>query len=551
MKNLILITFLIVYNLAHAQNCDISYDYGNAVDWNIVDLNNSGQAVGGRITINNNQVNFIAAPDGANEVRVWRNTQTTLCNSWIAEFDFISNVPREGNGPGTANDGKTVGHVVFAATAGNLAPTEGFNRITTNQDMIGVTFIDDDPLNDFRISLFFKDGTNRIIPLENTQVDVPIRGNWHITLERIDGEKVRMTVNDNTTGAQIGQVCVSVPLSIQGLTHIQHSNNPIGDSYRILTGSVSNTCIRNCEKLDICCVQRSIDGPSEICLYGEFDAANMYSVPASSSANYTWIVPGAQFRGQNSNSIAVTDWGWLGTHTIQLIIECGCFTDTLTKIVQVSSQNYFWNDANWGDTWAQSSGNYANITLTADVTAPNLIHQWFLHFGEDCYDDSDPISVLQPVIIAQATGASVSFNNLSLPVTGCYVVRHLMWEQNSTCPPVERRKHQSPNNLRIWNGKSPVTNRTNSRKSTMKKESEGILVYPNPTSGELTIQNLSEVAMQEIIIRDVKGAMISKPKFEKESENMNVDISNFPKGQYLIEIIKVDGSRQTQKITKE
>lgn len=268
--------FLLTFSLAKSQDCDILYDYAVPGNWTIVDLNSNGNTVTTpRILIQNGELEFDNAPDGENEIRAWQRLPNTLCNNWIVEFEFESLITSEGT-----NQNRTVGHLPFAATAGSLAPTRDFDRNDSDQDFIGVAFIDGTNTNDFRFQIFLKDGTTRVFPVENSEIDVNMNGRWTVRLERIEGERVRMTVWDFDTEELIDEVCVTIPetADISNLTHVQNSNNPIGFDQRVLDGLVDNICVRNCEKIDPCCFNRDIEGPTQICQTDDFAVAPTYSI---------------------------------------------------------------------------------------------------------------------------------------------------------------------------------------------------------------------------------------------------------------------------------
>lgn len=74
-----------------------------------------------------------------------------------------------------------------------------------------------------------------------------------------------------------------------------------------------------------------------------------------------------------------------------------------------------------------------------------------------------------------------------------------------------------------------------------------LLVYPNPTYGNLTIQVPEEEKINTISIFSVQGKLIKSEK----TGNPNIDISELPKGIYILSGVFEDGTFINQKITKE
>lgn len=73
-----------------------------------------------------------------------------------------------------------------------------------------------------------------------------------------------------------------------------------------------------------------------------------------------------------------------------------------------------------------------------------------------------------------------------------------------------------------------------------------VIMYPNPTTGIITIVNKGEVAIKEVTIMNSLGQVITKT-----NENNKLDISTFSNGIYLIRIEDKDGNRASYKIVKE
>lgn len=72
------------------------------------------------------------------------------------------------------------------------------------------------------------------------------------------------------------------------------------------------------------------------------------------------------------------------------------------------------------------------------------------------------------------------------------------------------------------------------------------VVYPNPSITILTIQNLSNSSIENIIITDLSG----KKVFEQSGNNSQINIQNLQRGMYLLEI-DYEGGKQIEKFIKQ
>ncbi len=77
----------------------------------------------------------------------------------------------------------------------------------------------------------------------------------------------------------------------------------------------------------------------------------------------------------------------------------------------------------------------------------------------------------------------------------------------------------------------------------------GLNIYPNPTRGKLFIDtNLKEISEEIIVtILDTRGAVINQSSFTYYDD---VDLSSYPRGEYIISLSSDTGLRQTKKVIK-
>jgi hypothetical protein len=73
-----------------------------------------------------------------------------------------------------------------------------------------------------------------------------------------------------------------------------------------------------------------------------------------------------------------------------------------------------------------------------------------------------------------------------------------------------------------------------------------LVLYPNPTSGILNIENNENITIKKIIILNTLGQKIINNQIEN-----NIDISNLPNGIYYISIESINGNKASYKIIKE
>ena len=77
----------------------------------------------------------------------------------------------------------------------------------------------------------------------------------------------------------------------------------------------------------------------------------------------------------------------------------------------------------------------------------------------------------------------------------------------------------------------------------------GLNIYPNPTRGKLTIDTSLKEISEEIIVTilDARGAILRQTDFNYYND---VDLSDFPRGEYIIALTSDTGLRQSKKVIK-
>jgi hypothetical protein len=74
-------------------------------------------------------------------------------------------------------------------------------------------------------------------------------------------------------------------------------------------------------------------------------------------------------------------------------------------------------------------------------------------------------------------------------------------------------------------------------------------IYPNPSTGILTIEIAYETDNALLQLYDVKGKLLDTTEIKNSSRKMSWDISSFPAGTYVLKLIS-DGISQEKTIRK-
>jgi hypothetical protein len=543
MKNNFLYALLLFSFFGYSQTCNYNEAYSSANGWTTVDLSPNGLPFTGatpRINISNGTLNFVATADGSSDTRMYEQLSSPLCDSWVAEFDFII------TGVGDGNDNRTVAHPILAITANRSQPLRETTGAVTNNDGIMVYLYNHNGTNspDMAFRVIAKNGTTNSGIL-GLSPQVFLNVNYRIILERIQGVNGRITIINTDTDTELYSDCFDIPDGIENLSYIQHSNNPGGSATRILSGRIDNTCIRDCYQVDDCCLDDEIIGLPFICSTSGFAEAPNYSVTNNSGVDYNWIVSGATFTGQGTNSInLVIPTGFTGTVNIVLEMTCGCVTTTLTKTVTVYAD--LSNETSFSSTITTTISGTNEIVATAFSTLTGITHTWELYEGADCTDNSEPIlNPNSPVLIASGTGANFTFTGLTPPGT-CYVIKHIVSYDGGLCEEEERRNLLSSESVSGGEEGGQANERSNNGKISFSKTGEEIQIFPNPSSGEFTVfvKNSDSFQFQ---VYDMSGKIIrSGVSLQSQS---NINLSEYKDGLYTIQIMEANGTTHRKQVS--
>ncbi|GGD02899.1 hypothetical protein GCM10011368_00880 [Hyunsoonleella pacifica] len=83
---------------------------------------------------------------------------------------------------------------------------------------------------------------------------------------------------------------------------------------------------------------------------------------------------------------------------------------------------------------------------------------------------------------------------------------------------------------------------------SLDKNISSIKVYPNPTSGKITISNIQNTNLKSVEIFSILGKLKQHLFVENTAKNLDLDISNLTSGIYLLKLNNEDGNNKTQKL---
>ena len=77
-------------------------------------------------------------------------------------------------------------------------------------------------------------------------------------------------------------------------------------------------------------------------------------------------------------------------------------------------------------------------------------------------------------------------------------------------------------------------------------------IQPNPTNGAFSVM-LNRLSEQEVTINiiNLQGALLDTQKTSYGTSSLDIDLSNYPSGMYLVSMLTATGERVTQKVVKE
>ncbi len=317
-----------------------------------------------------------------------------------------------------------------------------------------------------------------------------------------------------------------------------------------------------------------IAGSAQVCA----NNGSSYSVTSQSGATYAWTVTGGTINGSATGSSINVNWGAPGAGTVNVTVTsgAGCVsTRTLNTTVNVqpapvligaatvcenATQTYtITSIAGSSYNWSVNGGNIVSGSGTNSVTV------LWKNVGTGL------IAVSQSTGICIGSGSTIVTVNASPAIPTVYKVGNVLsttatatsyqWFNNGAS--VSGATTNTYNATIAGNYTLVVTNAAGcSTSSTTVIANVGIKaaqslthvqVYPNPTSGMITIAaTLAKSQYVAINIYDINGKLVYTSTVANADINFskNVNIESFASGVYMVQLVTDNGSVQ-QRIVKE
>ena len=77
---------------------------------------------------------------------------------------------------------------------------------------------------------------------------------------------------------------------------------------------------------------------------------------------------------------------------------------------------------------------------------------------------------------------------------------------------------------------------------------ENLKIFPNPSNGNITILNTNNMALKTIEIYSVLGKLVKQVSVTQNASSLNLDLSKFNKGIYLIKLLNANGISKVEKL---
>jgi len=77
---------------------------------------------------------------------------------------------------------------------------------------------------------------------------------------------------------------------------------------------------------------------------------------------------------------------------------------------------------------------------------------------------------------------------------------------------------------------------------------ENLKISPTPSNGHITISNIQNINLKTIEIYSVLGTLVKQIHVRQNPSKLNLDLSQFHKGLYLLKALDINGASHTQKL---
>ena len=92
--------------------------------------------------------------------------------------------------------------------------------------------------------------------------------------------------------------------------------------------------------------------------------------------------------------------------------------------------------------------------------------------------------------------------------------------------------------------------RENNELSTPENQISQLQLFPNPTENTINLK-LSNQKIQEIVIYDLQGRVIFQEHTDGNSNNSQIDVSDFSNGVYIVQVMSTHGNVSSSKFIKK
>jgi hypothetical protein len=292
--------------------------------------------------------------------------------------------------------------------------------------------------------------------------------------------------------------------------------------------------------------------------------------PITITANTGWTTY-AWSNSFNVNKITVIPTSGLNTYTLTVTGPCGNLTATKNITYTPDVPNVTLPDdmtvceptsLSITDPGPGYTIKWSTDETTSQITVDKTGTYW-VSVSNECGAKTDAVRVIfdtipTPNFLVNWTGTFASFSNMSLNAVS------YSWEFGDDSTSTDKHPMHRYSELKQYTVKLTVKNSCDSTVSLTKlidltkKPSgiqslylEGISVYPNPTSDEFVIKNLSSLGSEYTIeLMTMEGRIVknTSKKFDVSGE-IKLQVSDIAEGSYLLRVIDKNGNQELKKLT--
>jgi len=77
---------------------------------------------------------------------------------------------------------------------------------------------------------------------------------------------------------------------------------------------------------------------------------------------------------------------------------------------------------------------------------------------------------------------------------------------------------------------------------------ENLKIFPNPSNGHITISNINNIELKTIEVYSVLGKLVKQVQLTQNSSKINLDLSKFNNGIYLVKLLSNNGVSKIEKL---